>query len=801
MNKAAFCNRRHLALILVSAALLAFQIALLQLLATSQWHHFAYFVISVAMLGFGAAGSLLSLARDWLLARQEQLLPLLLCGCALTLVAPLGMAQLLFGGFDSLLLFVAASEALRLVAVALLLMLPFALGALAIGLVFVAETERIGSYYCANLLGSGLGSILGLAGLAWLLPQRLSPLFALLVLAAAALLLPRQRRLLQAALFGGLLLVGFVLFQPPSPLLSQYKDLRRALDLPAAKTLAQRPAATGQIQVVQAPALRSAAGISLNWRGELPSRPAVFVNGDLFGALPPGTMENNPRDAATFALPYALHTPHRVLVLNAATGLDLAQALGRGAVAVTAVEPQRAVTATLRDIAPHSFGALLDDPRVNWQSMAARTWLARDRDSYDLVILPTLGSFGGSAGLFALQEQPLLTREALQQTWQRLQPEGMLAMSVWLDYPLRAPLRLLATLVETLHEEGIAAPAERIIAVRGWGTLTFCVLRSAPDAALLARARQFAARWGFDPLLLPDLGPAERQRFHRLQDDALLELFDILLGSSRSELYRDYPFRIAPVSDDRPFFAQFLRWGSLPELISLYGQRSLPFLELGLLVAALAALVLSLLAGLLILLPLLRLPGGGGRRLTLLYFGGLGIGYMWVELALIHRFVLYLGQPVYAAALVVGVLLVGSGIGSALSGRLDGRRIGRWSGSVACALVLLALLLGPLLQATLQLPLGLRVGVAVLLLTPLAMLMGTPFPLGLRRLGQLRPQEVAWAWGINGCLSVVSAALATLVAVEVGFSLLLLFSAVAYLLPAGVRLEERVQSQPHGRII
>ncbi len=787
MNRAAPCNRRHLALALVSAALLAFQLALLQLLATSQWHHFAYFVISIAMLGFGAAGSLLSLARDWLLARQEPLLPLLLCGCAITLTAPLGVAQLLFGGFDSFLLFVDAGESLRLAAVALLLMLPFALGALAIGLVFIAETERIGSYYFANLLGSGLGSILGLVGLAWLLPHRLPPLLALLALAAAALLLQRQR-LVQGALLGGLLLVGFVLFRPPQPVLSQYKDLRRALELPAAETLVQRSAASGQVQVVQSPALRSASGLSLNWHGQVPSRPVVFVNGDHFGALPSGPSSAELRDATTLGLPYALRVPRKVLVLNAATGLDVAQALGNGAALVTAVEPQGAVTETLRNIDPHKFGALLDDARVDWHSIAARTWLARDRDSYDLVILPTLGSFGGSAGLFALHEQPLLTREALKQAWQRLQPQGMLAMTVWVDYPVRAPLRLLATLVETLLEEGIAAPAERIIAVRGWGTLTFCVLRSKPSAALLAGARRFANHWGFDPILLPDLEPQERQRYHHLQDDRLFELFDGLLGPERVKLYHDYPFRIAPVNDDRPFFSQFLRWGRLAELISLYGQRTMPFLEIGMLVAALAALVLSLLAALLILLPLLRLPGGGGRRMTLLYFGGLGIGYMWVELALIHRFVLYLGQPIYAAALVVGVLLVGSGVGSALSGGLDECKPGRWAGTVAGTLVLVALLLGPLLQATLQFPLPARVVIAVLLLTPLAMLMGTPFPLGLRRLGQLRPQEVAWAWAINGCLSVVSAALATLVAVEVGFSLLLLLAAVAYLLPATARL-------------
>lgn len=111
------CSRKHLSLILVSAALLAFQLALLQLLATSQWHHFAYLVISIALLGFGAAGTLLSLTQRWMRARQAQLLPLLLCCCAVLLAASLTLTQNLFGGFDSFLLFTDIREVLKLSAV------------------------------------------------------------------------------------------------------------------------------------------------------------------------------------------------------------------------------------------------------------------------------------------------------------------------------------------------------------------------------------------------------------------------------------------------------------------------------------------------------------------------------------------------------------------------------------------------------------------------------------------------------------------------------------------------------------
>ena len=782
------CNRNHLSLALVSAALLAFQIALLQILATSQWHHFAYLVISIALLGFGAAGTLLALTRRWMIARQAQLLPLLLCCCAVTLAGSLAITQSLFGGFDSFLLFVDIGEVLKLSAVAILLMLPFACGALTIGLIFTLETERIGSYYFANMFGSGLGCLLGLAGLSLLLPQQLPPYFGFLALAAAAVLLPGSSSGTRSVLVISLALVTIFLLQPAALELSQYKDLRRALDLPEARIVANQPAAAGQIHIVDAPMLRSAAGVSLNWSGEIPQAPVVFINGDSIGSLPQATGRDNPRNASTFALPYALGIPRRVLVLNAGTGADVALAIDRGAEAVIAVEEHKPLVELLRTTAPTSFDRIFNNPKVTWQALAPRTWLARDQEQYDLIILPNVGGFGGNAGLFALHEQPLLTREALRQAWSKLSPQGLLTVTSWVDYPVRNPLRLLATLVDTLQDAGITTPQDRIAAVRSWGTLTFCVKRTPYTKAELAEIRSFAKRWAFDPALLPELRPEERQQYNRLQDDSLFQLFDAVLGPERAQLYNSYAFRIKPVSDDQPFFSQFLRWNQLDMLIGLYGQRNLPFIELGMLVAVLAAGVLSLLATLLILLPLTRLQKGSGKHWqVLLYFGGLGVGYMWTELALIHRFVLYLGQPVYATALVVAVLLIGSAAGSALTGCFSVCRPWRWTAATAGILVLYVLLLGPLLQMTLPLAMPLRAALAVMVLTPAAVIMGMPFPLGLRLLNQVHQAEVPWAWGINSCLSVVGAAFATILAVEFGYSLLLLLAAAAYLLPTTIR--------------
>ncbi|MGD9343729.1 MAG: hypothetical protein PVJ25_06805, partial [Desulfuromonadales bacterium] len=250
-------RHQQVALLLVSAALLAFQIALLQILATSQWHHFAYLVISVALLGFGVAGTTLSLAREWLLARAEPLLPLLLSFCAISLAGSLGCIQSLFGGFDSYLLFVNPGEALRLAASSLILMLPFASGALAIGIIFTSGAEGIGRLYFANLLGSGIGCLLGLAGLAYLSQSMLPPLCGLLALLSALPLLRGCGRAVHGCVLAGLTGVVLCMIAQPELELSQYKDLRKALALPGAKMIVDRPSSSGRLQVVEAPVLRS----------------------------------------------------------------------------------------------------------------------------------------------------------------------------------------------------------------------------------------------------------------------------------------------------------------------------------------------------------------------------------------------------------------------------------------------------------------------------------------------------------------------------------------------------------------
>jgi hypothetical protein len=261
--------------------------------------------------------------------------------------------------------------------------------------------------------------------------------------------------------------------------------------------------------------------------------------------------------------------------------------------------------------------------------------------------------------------------------------------------------------------------------------------------------------------------------------------------SSTTAFLRAYPFDVSPADDDRPYFGQFVRLTSLPVLLARERAAWLPVAEWGYL-AVLATLVQSAaLAVLLLAVPvavLRRRRSGSGVRLarTALYFGAIGFGFMSVELAAIQRLGLVLGHPVLAASATLAALLVYSGLGSALSDRFPSERTAAACALVAAAAVALSLA-APGAAALVSWSFPARASVSLLVLLLPGVLMGAPFPLGLRRLAP-EPTALAWAWAANGVASVVGASLATLLAMEIGGRGLILVGGACYALAAAATL-------------
>ncbi len=786
------------AVALLSATALAYEVLLTRLFAIIQWHHFSYMVISLALLGYGASGSFLTLLET----RLRQHFPRFFVANA-TLFALSAVASFLIAQrtpFNPLEIGWDWRELGYLLILYLLLAIPFFCVANCLGLILLCCGQQIHRIYAADLTGAGAGA-LGIIVLLFLAP----PALALAILSALGLLAagmavmelrqPRWSLIGIAALLGALALIPS---QWTALRLSDYKGLSQALRVLGAEPVAERSSPLGWLMVVRNPQVpfRYAPGLSLAVTTPLPQQLGLFSDGDALGAITRFTGRREELawlDGLTAALPYHLLRQPRVLVLGAGGGAEVLQALYFAARQVDAVELNPQVVALLREDFKEFSGGLYDRPEVRIQVAEARGFVVGGAARYDLIQVALLDAFGTTAaGLYALSESYLYTVEAFVQYLTHLQPGGLLAVTRWLQTPPRDSLKLFATAVAALERLGVRDPGQRLALIRGWKTATLLV-KNGPftpqdSEALRAFCRE---RW-FDPAWYPGIHPDEVNRFNVLERPSLYEGAAALLGPERETFLERYKFDVRPATDDQPYFFHFFKWRTLPELLSLRARSGLGQLEWGYLIVVATLLQALLAAVVLILLPLWL----GGRRMAavartqrwrvLTYFAAIGVGFMFLEIAFIQKFILFLSHPLYAVAVVLCAFLIFAGLGSHISQRWDSRRsaVVQAVSGIAGVTGVYLWLLPPFFQAALAWPDPVKILCAVVLIAPLALCMGMPFPLGLMRVSAATPGLLPWAWAINGCASVVSAVLATLLAVHIGFSGVVVAALLVYGLAA-----------------
>ncbi len=771
-----------LGLVLLSVALIAYQIILVQILSIVQWYHFAYMIISVALLGFATSGTLLTLIRAWAVRHFNELIPLLMITAGLMMGIVVIVSQNAGIRFDSYLIFSAGNQVVRLLFTYLLFFLPFFFAAIAIGLIFIREAKSISRLYFANLLGSGLGGILALVLMRITDPASLPALPGLLAVTSGIILIRRKQTFHK--IFGGIsicTLFGLFLY-PPQLTPSQFKSISQTLDLPESKIIWQKNDPYGLVQVVTTPALRYAPGISLSFNDPVPAVEGVFVNGNWYGPLMKNSSEGKVKifNYTLKDLPYRISDPEHVLVLDAGTGWDIEHALFHGAGRIKAVEAHP----LLPELLESEKVAWWYDERVSYTVSESRSFLRKDSARYDLIIIPTLNSFGGNSGLNALEEKYMLTEEAFNEMWNKLNDEGMLTITTWMDYPPRYPLKVLASISGMLSAAGIENTNAHIIAVRSWGAITFLVKRIPVNSAEIQRVIEFCDEMMFDPALFPEIKDESRMEYNRLQDNDFFDYLDqILSHETRLQFLDSYDFNVAPATDDRPYFSQFLKLKTIPRLNADFGYQSLPYFELGYLIVLLTLLQILIAGFVLIILPLLKTAWTGvDKGFTFFYFGAIGIGYMFVEIVLIQQMILYLGSPVYATAFVITLLLMISGFGSFRSVRISMQTGGLIKVLFAIVLLLLIItfIMDPVIEFTMTGSATMKLMVTLVFMIPLAYLMGMPFPVAISYLSSSAGSQIPWAWSVNGYFSVISTVIAVIISVEIGFSMVMLGAAIAY---------------------
>jgi hypothetical protein len=332
-------------------------------------------------------------------------------------------------------------------------------------------------------------------------------------------------------------------------------------------------------------------------------------------------------------------------------------------------------------------------------------------------------------------------------------------------------LRLVSLAQAACESRGCSAP-DHIAAVQQDNVATFLFKKTPFSSEDVDRLRTTSARLGFTILYAPG------------QTDAKNDYAKLILAPDRQAFYDAYHHDVAPTTDNRPFF--FHTTKIKDQFHTAFG-RSMLFgnglSALMTLMAISAAFVTLFVVG-----PLL-LSGselrGSHWPLWLAYFGMLGAGFMLIEVALLQRFVLLLGHPVYSLTVTLFSVLLGTGIGSLISRRITDDRLLKTVQMVLLGVVGVAILgiiaLPPIIRSSISASHGARIALTVLLITPAGVLMGMPLPAGIRLMTANHSALVPWAWGMNGALSVIGATLAVFIAMNWGFSVTLLTGGAIYL--------------------
>ena len=782
--------------LLVSAATLLFEIALTRIFAVTQGYHFAFLAISLALLGFGASGTALALVPK--LASRDIRPVVAGSGLLFAVSSTGGLYATNVLPFDAYTLLWEPSQLAYLALYYLALAVPFFFAGSIVGGCLARHPSRAGVLYGANLVGAGIGCLLSVVFPLVVGSAGSVVAAGVVALVGAAAMAGRELRRpawLLPGLLGVAAVAAAVMLGVTELKLSPYKAVTQALRHEGAEKAWSKWNAFSLVEVIQSGSIHAAPGLSFAYKGTLPPQIALAVDGDNLSPMSAVSPEE-----AQFAeylptsLVYRLAEGPSALVIEPGGGLDVLTALRNGAESVTAVISNPLVVEAVGErFADHAAG-VLDRPGVTVAGEGARSYLSRTDDRFEVIQVSLADSFRPVlAGAYGVSENYLYTVEAFESYYSRLAHGGFLSVTRWAQTPPSEGVRVVSVAVEALERQG-SEPGDHMAVMRSLQTITLIVKRNPLSEADIEVVREFAGALQYDLVYHPGIAAPDLNRFSvhptPVYHDTVAAILD---AGQRREFYDGYSHDISPVSDDRPFYFHLFRWSQTPEILGSLGRTFQPFGGAGFLIVLGSLVVAVVAAGVFILLPLLfrrDASNGGesqagvlGRLWPFVYFAGLGLGFLWVEIPLLQRFILYLDQPTYAFATVLFGVLVWSGVGSLASDRLP-VPMGAAVSGVAGLSVLYAFGLPALFDATLGLPLAGRLALSVVLLAPLGIAMGMPFPRAIRTLGEQAPALVPWAWAVNGSTSVISAILATVLSLSFGFTWVILGGAAAYLAAA-----------------
>ena len=578
-----FSNGVYFTVFLVSCATLMFQVSLTRIFSIHLSYHFAFMIISIAMLGIGSAGTLLSIYPKLKNISNINLYAVL---AGISIIVCYIVSNRI--PFEPVELLWNRMQVFYVALYYLVLSIPFFFAGILIVTAFSMLSEKSGLIYGSDLLGAGLGSLAVIGLLNFAAPEYSVLTASTVCFIAAFISGGKKTRLFTPVLAAIILLLFFIHPDFINVRISPYKSLSLSLKYPGAEHLKTYYNSFSRIDTLKSPAVRFAPGLSLSYLDPLPEQIGISVDGGELNAVTNADDRNKLKfleflpSALAYEIFKAPHPPFKippsppfskggmggfrgnVLVLDPKGGLQVLMAKYYRAKTIHKVGSNPLLAKVIRNDFGEFSGGIYEQ---NIWAGLGRSWLhgsprkvPNHRDNgagrtlmYDIIDLSMTDTSVNST--FGISEDYRFTVEAFEEYIDALKKEGVLSISFYLVPPPRTELRILGTVITALEQKGIKDVSEHIAAIRSWDSMVILVKNSAFNNEEIRRINAFAENRRFDLVHYPGITQKETNLYIKLKSNEYFKAFKNLLNSKTRPLFvSNYLFDIKPVNDENPFF-------------------------------------------------------------------------------------------------------------------------------------------------------------------------------------------------------------------------------------------------------
>lgn len=778
----------YIGIFIIALSTLLLEFSLTRVLSVSLWYHFAFMVISVALLGFGVSGVVLALNKKLSTINTDKLLTILSIAYGTSVILSFILMNKI--PFDPFSLLTDSMQFLYLPLYYLLITIPFFFAGLIISVLLSRFKNEISKLYFFDLIGAGIACI----AFVIIVPEAggngaVVIVSALAFLAAVIFGFENHKSLSLASVVLMIIALTFLINSDSRFPINVTKNKiygNYIKDRPDLKILTEWNTFS-KVDVMK-DEQKSEDGYDI-YLAIIDAGNAT-TNIPNVKSLPPLT---KPADASNLAF-VLKDSADKVFIIGSAGGGEILAGLYHNSKNITAVEINGILNDLIQNDIAYWTGPLVkNNKRVNLITDDARSVLSSKRIAYDVIISAhTISASAVSSGAMSMVENYILTKEAVKEYLNHLERDGI----IYISRPETQIPKLITTLKEARFENSGGLDSSK---------KNYIIFRRPPGD--FENEKSFLAgllykKNGYTDIEVLDIRREAGSLGMEILYDPLSTDDSYYKQLIETDNIYSNESNLKPATDDKPFFDQNigfsnLSWKGITETFSQDDKAILALKDKPVAETTLLAILIQciLIAGLLILLPLKffkkeKITDKTADEFSidkkyLLYFACLGFGYIVLQICMIQKFTLFLGQPVITLLTVVSTMLIASGLGSLFSSKFyksNLRKLYIIFGIIAILTLLIGILNPYIFNSLVRLELHWRIIVSALTIFPLGFFMGMPFPIGMSLILPGEKRFVAFAWGVNGFFSVIGTVSAIILAMQFGFRVVFITGAVIYII-------------------